>query len=107
MRRTKIVGTLGPATRDAQSLRALLEAGVDVVRLNLAHPDPPTHLRAGEAVRKEADQLGREIAILADLPGPKMRTGSIAGDEVALEAGQSFTLSFSNTVGDSAGVGTT
>ena len=107
MRRTKIVATLGPATRDAEVLTSLLAAGVDVVRLNLAYADPPTHLEATEAVRREADQIGREIAVLADLPGPKMRTGSIDGDEVALEPGQGFTLYSSNRVGDATGVGTT
>ena len=107
MRRTKIVATLGPATRDRDVLRALLRAGVDVVRLNLAHADPETHVQAAEDVREEADRLGRVIAILADLPGPKMRTSSIAGDQVALEAGQSFTLYDADRVGDAAGVGTT
>lgn len=107
MRRTKIVATLGPATRNREVLRSLLVAGVDVVRLNLAHSDPPTHLEATEAVRKESDRLGREIAILADLPGPKMRTSAVAGDEVALEAGKPFTLYSAERVGDVAGVGTT
>lgn len=107
MRRTKIVATLGPATRSPEVLRSLLEAGVDVVRLNLAHADPATHLETSRSVREESDRLGREIAILADLPGPKMRTGSIAGDEVALETGQSFTLYSSERVGDEAGVATT
>ena len=107
MRRTKIVATLGPSTRSPEVLRSLLKLGVDVVRLNLAHADPATHLEASDAVRRESDQLGREVAILVDLPGPKMRTGAIAGNEVALEAGQSFTLHSSERLGDSAGVGTT
>ena len=107
MRRTKIIATLGPATRSPEVLKSLLEAGVDVVRLNLAHADPPTHLEASHSVREESDRLGREIAILADLPGPKMRTGPIAGDEVALETGQSFTLYSSERVGDEGGVATT
>ncbi len=107
LRRTKIVATLGPATRGPEVLSPLLGAGVDVVRLNLAHADPETHLEATDAVRKEAEQLGREIAVLADLPGPKMRTGAIVGDEVSLEPGQSFALYSSNRVGDAAGVGTT
>ena len=107
MRRTKIIATLGPATRDPHVLRSLLEAGVDVVRLNLAHADPPTYLAATEAVREEADRLGREVAILADLPGPKMRTAAVAGGEVALETGQSFTLYASEREGDGRGVGTT
>jgi pyruvate kinase len=107
MRRTKIVATLGPATSEVDVLASLLGAGVDVVRLNLAHADPQTHMRWTAAVRKEADRLGREIAILADLPGPKMRTGPIVGDEVALEPEQSFTLYASSRIGDASGVGTT
>ena len=107
IRRTKIITTLGPATRSPGVLGSLLRAGADVVRLNLAHAAPATHLEASEAVRKEADELDREIAILVDLPGPKMRTGSVAGGEVALEAGQDFILSSSDRVGDATGVGTT
>lgn len=107
MRRTKIVATLGPATRDREVLTSLLAAGVDVVRLNLAHADPATHLETSTLVRREAEALGREIGILADLPGPKMRTGPILGDEVALEPGQRFTLYASDKPGDATGVGTT
>ena len=107
MRRTKIVATLGPATSDTGVLSELLGAGADVVRLNLAHADDVTHLETSAAVRQAADRLGREIAILADLPGPKMRTGPIDGDEVALEPGQRFTLHASDRNGDATGVGTT
>ena len=107
MRRTKIVATLGPATREPDVLRALLGAGVDVVRLNLAHADGQAHLEATTAVRREADLLGREIAVLADLPGPKMRTGVLLEDEVALEPDQMFTLYGSERVGDATGVSTT
>ena len=107
MRRTKIVATLGPATRDPDVLTELLGAGADVVRLNLAHADAATHLETSAVVREAADRVGREVAILADLPGPKMRTGAIDGDAVVLEPGQSFTLHASDRLGDSTGVGTT
>ncbi|MDP9068220.1 MAG: pyruvate kinase [Actinomycetota bacterium] len=107
MRRTKIVSTLGPATWDRESLASLLEAGADVVRLNLAHADPPTHIRVAGAARSEAARLGKTIGILADLPGPKMRTGPIAADEVALEPGQRFTLFHRSKEGDASGVSTT
>jgi pyruvate kinase len=107
MRRAKIVATMGPATRRPEVLKSVLTAGADVVRLNLAHADPATHLEASDAIRRESDQMGREVAILVDLPGPKMRTGPIAGDEVALEAGDSFTLFYSEQLGDSEGVSTT
>ena len=88
-------------------LASLLAEGVDVVRLNLAHADPATHVETSALVRREADRLGREIGVLADLPGPKMRTGPIVGDEVALEPGQRFTLYGGDEPGDSTGVGTT
>ncbi len=108
MRRTKIVATLGPATRETAVLASLLEAGVDVVRLNLAHAEATTHIEAAGAIREQAGLLGREIGILADLPGPKMRTGPIIGDEVALEPEQSFTLFASpHRAGDVTGVCTT
>jgi len=107
MRRTKIVATVGPATKSPEMLGSLLSAGVDVIRLNLAHADPQTHTETAAVVREEAGRLGREVAILADLPGPKMRTGPIQGGEVALEPGATFTLRSSDTVGDRTGVSTT
>ncbi len=107
MRRTKIVSTLGPATWDAAPLARLLEAGADVVRLNLAHADPSTHVRAARSARAEAERIGKTIGILADLPGPKMRTGAVRNDEVALEPGQRFTLFRAEREGDAVGVSTT
>lgn len=107
MRRTKIVATLGPASGDPAVLSSLLEAGADVVRLNPAHADAATHRTTASTVREKADQLGREIGILADLPGPKMRSGVIDGDEVSLEPGQTFTLFAQPRRGDATGVSTT
>ena len=107
MRRTKIVATLGPASSDPGILFSLLEAGADVVRLNLAHADAGTHRKIATDVRAQAERLEREIGILADLPGPKMRSGTIAGDEVSLEPGQDFTLFAESRLGDSTGVSTT
>ena len=107
MRRTKIVATLGPASTDPDTLFALLAAGADVVRLNLAHADPDTHRATAGKVREQADRLGKEVGILADLPGPKMRSGVIAGDEVSLEPGQAFTLFAEPRAGDATGVSTT
>ena len=106
MRRTKIVATLGPASRTPEILRPLLEAGVDVVRLNLAHADAEIHAETAGWVREQAARLGREIAILADLPGPKMRSGAVAGGEVSLEPGQEFTLHADAREGSSVGVST-
>ena len=72
-RRTRIVATLGPATDPPEILEAVLRAGVDVVRLNFSHGDPSAQVARGEAVRAMALKIGREIGILADLPGPKIR----------------------------------
>jgi pyruvate kinase len=106
LRRTKIVATVGPATNGPRELRLLLEAGADVIRLNLAHADPETHRRVAATARAEAAAVNKEVGLLADLPGPKMRTGTIAGDELILERGQSFTLFGSETEGSPAGIST-
>ena len=93
MRRTKIVATIGPATAAAEPLRQLLAAGVDVVRLNAAHSDMQTHSNNVRLVRELAGALGRHVAVLVDLPGPKIRTGLVVGDAVELESGHEFLLS--------------
>jgi pyruvate kinase len=92
VRRTKIVTTLGPATSEPASVRALLEAGADVVRLNAAHGEPKLHRERAKVARAEANAIGRSIGVLVDLPGPKLRTGIVADDEVELAAGDQFTL---------------
>ena len=91
-RRTRIVATLGPATDPPEVLEALLRAGVDVVRLNFSHGDPSSQVARGEAVRAMALKIGREIGILADLPGPKIRVETFAEGKVALKAGNRFDL---------------
>jgi len=92
-RRTKIVATIGPASRDDETIRKLIDAGVDVARLNLAHGTAGEHAASAEAVRRGAERARRTVGLLADLPGPKMRTGPIAGGEVRLRAGERLTLS--------------
>jgi pyruvate kinase len=95
VRRTKIVATLGPASDSPETIDALLQAGMDVVRLGLAHSTPESHLAVMERVRERAARLGRTVGILADLPGPKIRTGEFPeggaflaeGDEVVLVPG--------------------
>lgn len=84
MRRAKIVATLGPALDDRDKLRAAVEAGIDVVRLNFSHGDHDTHARRLESVRQIAVRLGRNVGSLADLQGPKIRLGTLpdAGVEV-------------------------
>ncbi|EXI92489.1 MAG: Pyruvate kinase [Candidatus Accumulibacter sp. BA-94] len=96
MRRTKIVATIGPATSEMEPLRQLLEAGVDVVRLNAAHADMETHSANVRRVRELSQVLGRSIGTLVDLPGPKIRSGIIVNGEVELANGQEFILSGSD-----------
>lgn len=91
-RRTRIVATLGPATDPPEVLEAVLRAGVDVVRLNFSHGDPSAQIARGEAVRAMAAKIGREIGILADLPGPKIRIETFVDGKVQLKAGQRFDL---------------
>ena len=96
MRRTKIVATLGPASGTPQGISSLLDAGMDVVRLGLAHGSAAEHLAAIELVRAIAEQRGQTVGVLADLPGPKVRTGAFPeggaflseGTEVELTAGE-------------------
>ena len=106
-RRTKIVATIGPRSRSPEVLRALIEAGVNVVRLNLAHADPESHVATAATAREQGDAIGRVVGVLADLPGPKMRTGPVAGDAVVLEAGRPFVLTGERVVGNAERVSTT
>jgi len=79
MRSTKIVATIGPASRDPEVLRQMVEAGMDVARLNFAHGSSEQHREIAAAIREGADRAGRDVAILGDLPGPKLRIGPVAG----------------------------
>jgi pyruvate kinase len=91
-RRTKIVATLGPACDGPGMLADLLAAGVDVVRLNLSHGDVEEHLERLARVRVAADEIGKQVAVLADLPGPKIRTGHFPEGGVQLTPGSLVTL---------------
>ena len=77
--KTRIVATIGPASSSPAVMQALLRAGMDVARLNFSHGDFDTHARAIADLRAAAVATGRRLAIMADLPGPKMRIGQIAG----------------------------
>jgi pyruvate kinase len=90
MRRTKLVCTIGPASVDR--VHELVQAGMDVARLNFSHGTDEDHLRAADAVRRAADQQGRVVAILADLPGPKVRLAELPDGGLELAAGQRFRL---------------
>ena len=91
-RATKIVATLGPASSDPEMLEALIRAGVDVVRLNFSHGKAQDHIDRARLVREAAQRAGREVAIMADLQGPKIRVGKFADGKVFLEHGQKFVL---------------
>ena len=103
-RRTKIVITLGPASRKPDVLRSLIEAGVDVVRLNFSHGTREQHEEAINLVRDMADALDRPVALLADLAGPKIRIGEFEGDGVTLAAGDRFVLTTRDVKGNQQGV---
>jgi pyruvate kinase len=93
MRRAKIVATLGPALDDQEILRAAVEAGIDVVRLNFSHADHPTHERRVEMVRDLASpRLNRTVGVLADLQGPKIRLGMCPADGVPVPTGSEVLL---------------
>ena len=100
-KRTKIVATIGPASRDATMLRSLVLAGLDVVRLNFSHGTHDEHAATIRNVRAIAAELKRPLAILQDLPGPKVRTGKLAGgaDSVFLVNGARFVLTTEDVAG--------
>jgi pyruvate kinase len=87
MRKAKIICTMGPASREEPTLGRLVEAGMDVARLNFSHGAHEDHLRTILSVRRAADLAGRPVALLADLQGPKIRVGKIEGGKARLEAG--------------------
>ena len=92
LRRTKIVATLGPATETDEQLTKLIEAGVDVVRLNFSHGDPEDHRARAETIRTISTRLGRSVAILGDLQGPKIRIGRFQNGKIHLPDGADFIL---------------
>ena len=93
MRRTKIVATIGPASSEPDVLAAMVEAGMDVARLNFAHGTAEAHAETARAVRAAAERVGRPVAILQDLPGPKLRIGPLRDDVVDLKPGDCVTFS--------------
>ncbi|WP_037906044.1 pyruvate kinase [Actinacidiphila yeochonensis] len=107
MRRAKIVCTLGPATDSYDQIKALVEAGMDVARLNLSHGSYAEHEDRYRRVRKAADESGRSVGVLADLQGPKIRLGHFGEGPVLLERGDEFTISVDDIEGDQRACGTT
>ena len=96
-RATKIVATLGPASSDPQLLEQMIAAGVNVVRLNFSHGKAQDHVERAAMVREAAQRAGREVAIMADLQGPKIRVGKFAEGRVMLEPGLPFVLDASRS----------
>ena len=105
-RATKIVSTLGPASSDPALLEQMIRAGVNVVRLNFSHGKAQDHIDRAQLVREAAQRAGCEVAIMADLQGPKIRVGKFADNKVLLVTGQTFVLDAARTEpGDLNGVG--
>jgi len=100
MPNTKIVVTLGPATDTPEKIAALIEAGVDVMRLNASHSTQEEHARRIQIIREEAEKANRHIAILLDLQGPKIRLGRLAGGSCLLITGGRFIITTEAVTGD-------
>ncbi len=98
-RRTKIVATIGPATRTVDAMAALIEAGADVFRFNFSHGTRSDHAENVAMAREAAERTGKEVGILGDLPGPKMRIGDVEDDLVGLRPGSEIVLTTEDCVG--------
>jgi pyruvate kinase len=107
MRTTKIVATLGPSTDTPESIRKLLEAGVDVFRMNASHGNQEDHAQRMSIVRELAKQAGRHVAMLLDLQGPKIRLGVFENGGCVLETGTQFRITTEQLVGTCARASTT
>jgi pyruvate kinase len=107
MRHTKIVATIGPASRDRGTLSALIRAGVDVVRLNFSHGEYEEHLATIQDVRALSAELDTPVAILQDLSGPKIRTGRVRGGEIQLADGARVVITTEEIEGTPELIGTT
>jgi pyruvate kinase len=99
MRRAKIVATLGPATSSYDSIQALVEAGVNIIRMNLSHGSLAVHEEIFQTVRSVASDLDQPIAILVDLQGPKIRLEKFADGPHTLAPGDTLTITIRDVVG--------
>ncbi|HVI78494.1 MAG TPA: pyruvate kinase, partial [Candidatus Acidoferrum sp.] len=98
--KTKIVATIGPASESPEMLARLIRAGVNVARLNFSHGSPSKHAEVIRRIRDVARETGRRVAIMADLPGPKLRLGKIDPEPVQLRVGDPFSLTTEDIVGN-------
>jgi pyruvate kinase len=105
LRSTKIVATLGPASSEPAMLERMVRAGVDVVRLNFSHGTAEDHLRRATLVKDISAKIGRTVAIMCDLQGPKIRIGKFREGKASLEKGQPFILDAGAEMGDGQRVG--
>ena len=105
--KTKIVATIGPASESPDMLARLIRAGLDVARLNFSHGSPEKHAEVIQRIRDAARETGRRVAIMADLPGPKMRLGKIDPEPIQLLPGARFTLTSEDIVGNEQRASTT
>src|SRR5215213_11316386 len=100
LRSTKIVATLGPASSDPAILERMFRAGVDVVRLNFSHGTAADHEKRAALVKEISRKVGRTVAIMCDLQGPKIRVGKFKDGKIMLEKGQRFVLDAGLAIGD-------
>ena len=100
VRRCKIIGTIGPASSSPEVLRKLAKAGLNIARLNFSHGDHETHRQNIEKIRQISQETNRNISILQDLQGPKIRCGKLLNDQCHLETGKRYTLVYGETQTD-------
>ena len=98
--KTKIVCTIGPASETPEVMEQMIRAGMNVARLNFSHGDFAGHRKVIENLRASACRAGRRVAIMADLPGPKIRIGQFAKEPIQLKSGDAFTLTTERIAGD-------
>jgi pyruvate kinase len=103
-RKTKVIATIGPACDSAARLREMIEAGMNVARLNMSHGDETSHAEIVTRVRAAADACGTTVALMVDTRGREIRSGKVENDQVLLNAEQPFTLYSDERIGDDAGV---
>ena len=107
IRKTKIVATIGPASDSVETLEAMLDAGMTVARLNLSHGNLDEHKQRIQRIRKAADNLGTEVAIMIDTRGVEIRTGRLPAGALELVAGNAFSIYTDNRLGDENGIAVT
>jgi pyruvate kinase len=98
--KTKIVATIGPASNSPEMLEGLIRAGINVARLNFSHGTFDQHAEVVARIRTASKSAGRRLAIMADLPGPKMRLGTIDPEPIHLVSGDSFSLTTEKITGN-------